>query len=146
MTLLDHYAVPVVGKKVCVIGRSCLVGLPTTLCLMDRGATVSNCDLHTTNLREIVKASDIVIASAGSPNLVKADWIKPGAVVVDVGFHVMEKWSDKNQRIEYIVGDVDIGAKQVASLMTPVPGGVGPMTVVSLLENTVDAFLHQQQK
>ena len=78
------------GKKVAVIGRSCVVGLPTQLFLMDRGATVTNCDIHTAGLREIFRSSDIVVASAGSPELVKADWIKPGAVVVDVGFHVLD--------------------------------------------------------
>lgn len=145
MTLLDHYGVSVAGKHVCVVGRSCLVGLPTQLCLMGRGATVTGCDINTVDLRDKVLAADIVVASAGSPNLIQADWIKPGAVVVDVGFHVVEEYDESGKRVEHIQGDVAKEARQVASLMTPVPGGVGPMTVAGLLENTVDAFLLQQQ-
>lgn len=140
MALLDYYHSTVLGKKVCIIGRSSLVGMPTQLCLMKRGATVTNCDINTVNLKHFVRDSDIVIASAGSPELVKKDWIKPGAIVVDAGYHVLES---KNSGTETIVGDVESGASQVASLMTPVPGGVGPMTVTMLLENTVDAFISQ---
>ena len=145
MSLLDHYSVNVTGKNVVVIGRSCIVGLPTQLFLMKRGATVTNCDINTTGLREIVQSADVVVASAGSPELVKADWIKPGAVVIDAGFHVMEELCNvTGNTMERIVGDVEAKADQVASLMTPVPGGVGPMTVAMLLDNTVQAFLNQQ--
>ena len=108
---------------------------------MKRGATVTNCDINTVHLKQFVRESDIVIASAGSPELVKTDWIKPGAIVVDAGYHVLE---NENSGTETIVGDVDSGASQVASLMTPVPGGVGPMTVTMLLQNTVDAFISQK--
>jgi 5,10-methylene-tetrahydrofolate dehydrogenase/methenyl tetrahydrofolate cyclohydrolase len=147
MALLDHYGVPITGKNVAVIGRSCVVGLPTQLLFMDRGATVTNCDINTTDLRSIVRSSDIVVASAGSPELVKADWVKSGAVVVDVGFHVKEEWCEKKGKIsERIVGDVHPDVHNVASLMTPVPRGVGPMTVAMLLENTLEAFHHQQKK
>lgn len=141
MGLLDYYHVPVLGKRVCIIGRSSLVGMPTQLCFMKRGATVTNCDINTVHLKQFVRESDIVIASAGSPELVKTDWIKPGAIVVDAGYHVLE---NENSGTETIVGDVDSGASQVASLMTPVPGGVGPMTVTMLLQNTVDAFISQK--
>lgn len=148
MALLDHYGVPITGKKVAVIGRSCVVGLPTQLFLRDRGATVTNCDINTTGLHKIIQSSNIVIASEGSPELVKASWIKPGAVVVDVGFHVVDRLCDKTGKsVQCIVGVVHADAHQVASLITPVPFGVGPMTVAMLVENTVEAFRwHHEQK
>jgi methylenetetrahydrofolate dehydrogenase (NADP+)/methenyltetrahydrofolate cyclohydrolase/formyltetrahydrofolate synthetase len=109
---------------------------------MKLGATVTNCDINTVNLKQSVRDSDIVIVSAGSSELVKADWIKPGAIVVDFGYHVLG-----NENLDgtgRIVGDVDSRARQVASLMTPVPGGIGPMTVTMLIENTVNAFMSQK--
>ena len=140
VALLDHYAVLVTGKNVCIIVRSCIVGLPTQLSLMKHGATVTSCDCNTTGLSDRTRDADIVIACAGSSELVKANWIKPGAVVVDVGFHVVKDSKVK----ERILEDVDAKATSVASLMTPVPGGVGPMTVASLLENKVDAYEAQR--
>lgn len=137
ISLLDHYAVNVMGKKVCIVGRSNIAGLPTQLLVMKRGASVTNVDINTGDLPDAVQNADIVIAAAGSPGLIKAEWIKPGAVIVDVGFHVIQ---DPETGEEQIVGDVEEEAARVASLMTPVPGGVGPMTVASLMENTFDAF------
>jgi 5,10-methylene-tetrahydrofolate dehydrogenase/methenyl tetrahydrofolate cyclohydrolase len=143
MALLDYYSIPLVGKKVCVIGRSRIVGMPTSLLLMQRGATVTNCDINTTGLQDCLRNADIVIAAAGSPELVKADWIKPGAVVVDVGMNVITSCDEDGSENEKILGDVEAEAKFVASLMTPVPGGVGPMTVAMLMQNTVEAFMAQ---
>lgn len=137
MALLDHYSVPILSKRICIVGRSNIVGMPTQLCLMRQGATVTNCDINTIDVKRHVQEADIVIAAAGSPELIRADWIKPGAVVIDAGFHVQ-----KDGDTERIVGDVEADADQVASLLTPVPGGVGPMTVAMLLHNT---FLAQQR-
>eukprot|EP00092_Neocalanus_flemingeri_P012878 GFUD01013874.1.p1 GENE.GFUD01013874.1~~GFUD01013874.1.p1 ORF type:complete len:958 (+),score=147.78 GFUD01013874.1:41-2914(+) len=142
MTLLDYYSVPVSGKKVCIIGRSTTVGMPIQLCIMKRGGSVTNCDINTTHLASFTKEADILIVAAGSPALVKGDWIKPGAVVIDVGFHVIAK----DEMDFEIVGDVDPEGHHYASLMTPVPGGVGPLTVHMLIENTIEAFLKQQRK
>jgi 5,10-methylene-tetrahydrofolate dehydrogenase/methenyl tetrahydrofolate cyclohydrolase len=130
---------------VCVIGRSRIVGMPTSLILMQHGATVTNCDINTTSLQDCLRDADIVIAAAGSPNLVKAEWIKPGAVVVDVGMSVIMSCEEHGSENEKILGDVEAEAKYVASLMTPVPGGVGPMTVAMVLQNTVEAFNAQQK-
>ena len=147
MAMIDYYNVPVLGKKVCIIGRSTIVGLPTKLLLMQRGATVTTCDINTTNLKTITMDADIIVAAAGSPSMVKSDWIKPGAVVIDAGFHALYS-SDAEQKEAgqpQIVGDVDAQAMRHASVMTPVPGGVGPMTVQMLLENTFEAFVSQHQ-
>lgn len=144
MSLLDYYSISVLGKKACIIGRFCIVGMPTMLCRMNRGATVTSCDINTAKLRSSVRNADIVIAAAGVPGLIKGDWIKPGAVVVGVGFHVLTDTNEDDTTVERIVGDVDPNMHQVASFPTPVPGGVGPMTVAMLLENTVDAFVAQK--
>ena len=101
------------------------------------GATVTNCDICTEQVQKHTLDADILVVATGHPELVRSEWIKPGAVVLDVGFHVDD---DAN-----IVGDVHTGAANVASLMTPVPGGVGPLTCHMLLENTVDAFVAQTQ-
>jgi len=143
LALLDHYQVGLTGKTVCVIGRSRIVGMPTTLLLMQRGATVTNCDIHTASLEQHVRQADVVIAAAGSPELVKAEWLKLGSVVVDVGVSVVSSCEEGEEEEATIVGDVEGDAKHVASMATPVPGGVGPMTVAMLLENTVEAFEQQ---
>lgn len=145
MALLDHYGVPLTGKNVCIIGQSNVVGKPLQLSLMGRGATVTGCNINTHNIAEHVKRADVVVAAAGVPELIQPDWVKPGAVVVDVGFHVQKTESDvaASKTTEKIVGDVDEAVGHVAALVTPVPGGVGPMTVSMLLENTVDAFDQQ---
>ncbi|MGW1342257.1 bifunctional 5,10-methylenetetrahydrofolate dehydrogenase/5,10-methenyltetrahydrofolate cyclohydrolase [Kribbella sp. NPDC002412] len=128
LRLLQAYDVPLAGAHAVVIGRSPILGKPAGMLLLASNATVTYTHSRTTNLPEIVRTADIVVAAVGKPNFVRGDWLKPGAVVVDAGYN------------EGNVGDVHFEeAAAVASLVTPVPGGVGPMTIALLLEQTVDA-------
>lgn len=130
--LLDAYDVAIEGKHAVVIGRSAILGKPMAGLLLDRNATVTICHSRTRNLTEIVKQADLVVAAVGRAEFVKGDWIKPGAVVMDAGYN------DGN------VGDVEFeAAQEVASMITPVPGGVGPMTIATLIDQTVDAAAAQ---
>jgi methylenetetrahydrofolate dehydrogenase (NADP+)/methenyltetrahydrofolate cyclohydrolase len=129
--LLDAYDVPIEGANVIVIGRSELVGRPVAQLLVNRNATVTIAHSRTKNLAEVCRAADIVVAAAGVKGLITADHIKPGATVIDVGIH---------RGPEGLSGDVDFGpVAEVAGLITPVPGGVGPMTIAMLLSNTLRA-------
>lgn len=137
MVLLDHYEIPLGGKTAVVVGRSNLVGKPVALMLLERNATVTICHSRSLELDRIVRKADIVVAAAGREHLVQGAWIKPGAVVVDVGIH---RRPAPDGQLE-VVGDVDFAeAAAVASHITPVPGGVGPMTVAMLLSNTLEAY------
>ncbi len=130
MYMLEAYGVDPDGKDTVVIGRSNIVGKPIATLLTLAHATVTVCHSHTKNLEEKVRNADILVSAAGRPHMVKGSWIKPGAVVIDVGIT-----RDKDGRLS---GDVDFEtAKDRASLITPVPGGVGPMTIVMLLMNTI---------
>jgi methylenetetrahydrofolate dehydrogenase (NADP+)/methenyltetrahydrofolate cyclohydrolase len=132
MRLLDHYGVDPSGKHAVVIGRSPILGKPVAMLLLARNATVTICHSRTRDLPEIVRGADIVVAAVGRPEFVKGDWIKPGAVVVDAGYN------------EGNVGDVAFDeAARHAGLITPVPGGVGPMTISVLLEQTIDGAERQ---
>lgn len=133
MRILEHYEIPLKGKRALVIGRSNIVGKPMALMLLSADCTVTIAHSKTEELKERCREADILVAAVGRAEMVKADWIKPGAVVVDAGYNKVEGRSGD-------VGDVDFaGASEVASAITPVPGGVGPMTVASLLANAVDA-------
>lgn len=133
MTLLDHYGVPLQGKRALVIGRSVILGKPMALMLLQKHATVTIAHSRTENLPDLCRQADIVVAAVGRAEMVRGDWIKPGAVVVDAGYNRVEGRDTD-------VGDVHFeSASQVASWITPVPGGVGPMTVASLLANAVEA-------
>lgn len=138
MVLLKESGVDVKGKHAVVLGRSDIVGSPVGFLLRNADATVTTCHSRTQNLQDYVKSADILVAAIGQPNFVKGDWLKPGVVVIDVGTnHVVDESKKTGQRL---VGDVDFeSAAEVASLITPVPGGVGPMTVAMLLQNVVDA-------
>ena len=130
--LLDFYNISVEGKSCVVIGRSNIVGKPMALLLLERNGTVTVCHSKTKNLKEITKAADIIIVAIGKPRFLTADMVKPGAVIVDVGIN---RGDDGK-----LVGDVDFAAvSDIASYITPVPGGVGPMTITMLLENTLTA-------
>ncbi|MEM1107354.1 MAG: tetrahydrofolate dehydrogenase/cyclohydrolase catalytic domain-containing protein [Planctomycetota bacterium] len=131
MRLMDAYDVPIEGKHAVVIGRSAILGKPMAGLLLERNATVTICHSRTQNLDAIVKQADIVVAAVGRAEFVKGDWIKPGAVVMDAGY------SDNKGDVEFET------AKDVASLITPVPGGVGPMTIATLIDQTVDAAASQ---
>ncbi|QJR22319.1 Methenyltetrahydrofolate cyclohydrolase / Methylenetetrahydrofolate dehydrogenase (NADP+) [Brevinematales bacterium NS] len=135
MEILRYYGIEVSGKKAAVIGRSNIVGKPMAALLLQANATVTICHSRTQNLAEEVKQADIVVAAVGKPRMITQEMIKPGAIVIDVGINrVDDPTTDKGYRL---VGDVDFeGVKEVASAITPVPGGVGLMTVAELLWNT----------
>lgn len=134
MTLLEAYGIDPKGKKAVVVGASNIVGRPQALELLLARATVTICHSATENLDKEVGAADIVVVGVGIPNFVKGEWIKPGAVVIDVGINRLEDGS--------LCGDVEFDvAKERAGMITPVPGGVGPMTIATLLENTLHAAM-----
>ncbi|MEA3308668.1 MAG: bifunctional methylenetetrahydrofolate dehydrogenase/methenyltetrahydrofolate cyclohydrolase FolD [Chloroflexota bacterium] len=134
--LLDRTGVPIDGQKAVILGRSNIVGLPVSMMLLKRNATITICHSHTQQLAEITSQADILIAAVGRAEMVKGDWIKPGALVIDVGINRVE--DDTRKRGYRLVGDVDFDeAVEVAAHITPVPGGVGPMTIAMLLKNTV---------
>ncbi|MEB3309624.1 MAG: bifunctional methylenetetrahydrofolate dehydrogenase/methenyltetrahydrofolate cyclohydrolase FolD [Snowella sp.] len=137
MRLLEEYNIEVAGKQAIVIGRSILVGKPLALMLLEKNATVTIAHSRTQNLAELTRQADIVVGAVGQPELIKANMVKPGAVVIDVGINRVED-SSGNARL---VGDVDFAAvAPIASYITPVPGGIGPMTVAMLLQNTVQSY------
>jgi methylenetetrahydrofolate dehydrogenase (NADP+)/methenyltetrahydrofolate cyclohydrolase/formyltetrahydrofolate synthetase len=138
MVLLQESGVDVSGKNAVVLGRSDIVGSPVSYLLKNADATVTVCHSKTQNLSDIIRQADIVVAAIGSPHFVKGDWLKHGAVVIDVGTNYIPDATKKSG--QRLVGDVDFdSALEVASQITPVPGGVGPMTVAMLLQNVVDS-------
>lgn len=143
--LLKRSEIQISGKEVVVIGRSNIVGLPVFLLLMHENATVTIAHSKTANLSEVVSRADIVIAAVGRAEIVKGNWLKPGCVVIDVGINT--KPDPTKKRGYRLVGDVDFeDCKTTAGFITPVPGGVGPMTIAMLLRNCVDAALREEKK
>ncbi|CAM6103884.1 unnamed protein product [Calypogeia fissa] len=136
--LLVRSGIPISGKRAVVVGRSNIVGMPVALLLNKQDATVTIVHSRTKNAQSIVKEADIVIAASGQAKMIKGDWIKPGAAVIDVGTNPVD---DPTKKAGYrIVGDCDYEeVKKVAGWITPVPGGVGPMTIAMLLQNTLDS-------
>jgi len=134
--LLDRYNIEIEGQEAVVLGRSNIVGLPVAMLLLHRNATITICHSRTQDLPATCRRADILIAAVGRPEMVKADWVKPGAAVIDVGINRVD---DPTRKRGYrLVGDVDFEAvKEVAGYLTPVPGGVGPMTIAMLLRNTL---------
>lgn len=142
MTLIERSGIETAGKHCVVIGRSDIVGTPMAVLLSRKGkyadCTVTLCHSRTKNIKEICLTADIIVVAIGKPHFLTADMVKEGAVVIDVGIHRIEDDSEKGY---HIVGDVDFdNVKQKCSYITPVPGGVGPMTIVSLLTNTLKAY------
>ena len=138
MTILEEYNIELEGKTAVVIGRSNIVGKPMAQLLLNKNATVTICHSRTKNLKEVAKQADILVVAIGKANFVTADMIKEGATVIDVGINRID---------EKLYGDVDFeGAKYIAGYISPVPGGVGPMTITTLLEHTVKAFKLQNNK
>ncbi|MFW6298469.1 MAG: bifunctional methylenetetrahydrofolate dehydrogenase/methenyltetrahydrofolate cyclohydrolase FolD [Bacillota bacterium] len=132
MTLLDHTGIKLEGKNAVIIGRSNIVGKPVAQLLLKANATVTIAHSRTRNLSELAASADVLVAAVGRPKMVTADMVKEGATVIDVGVNRIEG---------KLVGDVDFeNVKDKAANITPVPGGVGPMTIASLLENTVECF------
>ena len=131
------------GLHAVIIGRSNIVGKPMAQLLLEESCTVSIVHSKTKNIEEMTRQGDIVVAAVGRPLMVKKDWIKPGAVVIDVGINRVD---NPNTGKNKLVGDVDYdGVSEVASAITPVPGGVGPMTIACLLKNTLDAAFRQEK-
>ena len=139
--LLDYANIQIDGKRAVVLGRSNIVGMPVSKLLLDRNATVTICHSHTKDLASITKEADILIAAIGKPLFVKEDMVKEGAVVIDVGVN-------RNEVTKKLCGDVDFeNVKDHTSYITKVPGGVGPMTITCLMENTIECFLkHMGEK
>jgi methylenetetrahydrofolate dehydrogenase (NADP+) / methenyltetrahydrofolate cyclohydrolase len=139
--LLRFYNIPVEGKRVVVLGRSSLVGKPTALYFTHRNATVTVCHSHTLNLLEETKKADIIIVATGKPGLITRDHVLPHQTVIDVGINTVQGKLEEEIEGKKIVGDVDfLGVEKIVSAITPVPGGVGVMTVLSLFENLLDAY------
>jgi methylenetetrahydrofolate dehydrogenase (NADP+)/methenyltetrahydrofolate cyclohydrolase len=136
--LLDHTGVQLEGAEAVVLGRSNIVGMPVALLLVGRNATVTICHSRTKDLPEVTRRADVLVAAVGRPEMVREDWVKPGAVVIDVGTNrVDDPSAEKGYRL---TGDVAFDeVKEVASAITPSPGGVGPMTIAMLLRNTLRA-------
>ena len=127
MRILKHYQIEISGKTAVVVGRSPILGKPMAMMLLNENATVTICHSRTKNLEDQIKNADIVVGAVGVPRLIQKDWIKEGAVVIDAGYHPAEK-----------CGDIDLdGIDKIASAYTPVPGGVGPMTINTLILNTL---------
>ena len=139
MEILDYYGIDCKGKNAVVIGRSLVVGKPAAMMLMAKNATVTVCHSRTPNIKEVCRGADILIAALGKPGFVTEDMVKPGAVVIDVG---TTRVPDATRKSGFrLSGDVDF--EHVApkcSYITPVPGGVGPMTICSLMMNTMQAW------
>lgn len=132
ITLLEEYNIDISGKEAVVIGRSNIVGKPMAMLLLNKNATVTIAHSRTNNLKEVTKRADILVVAIGKPNFVTADMVKPGATVIDVGIN---RVNDK------LYGDVDFeNVEKIAGYITPVPGGVGPLTIATLLENTIKAY------
>lgn len=139
MRLLKHYHIEIKGKDVAIIGASNIIGKPLSMLMLNAGASVSVCHILTKDISFYTQNADIVCVGVGKPDLIKASMLKKGAVVVDIGINHLNDGR--------IVGDVDFtNAQKVAGFITPVPKGVGPMTIASLLENTLIAFEKQQRK
>ena len=127
MRILEHYKIEISGKNAVVVGRSPILGKPMAMMLLNKNATVTICHSRTMNLQEHIKNADILVGAVGVPRLIQKDWIKDGAVVIDAGYHPAEK-----------CGDIDLqDIDSIASAHTPVPGGVGPMTINTLILNTL---------
>ncbi|MBP7114540.1 MAG: bifunctional 5,10-methylenetetrahydrofolate dehydrogenase/5,10-methenyltetrahydrofolate cyclohydrolase [Candidatus Peribacteraceae bacterium] len=136
--LLSHYKIPIEGKHAVVVGHSNIVGKPLAIMLLNRDATVTVCHIKTKNLKEQTLQADILCVAVGKPGLITEDMVKPGAVIIDIGVTKVDG---------VLKGDVDFDAVQkIASAITPVPGGVGPMTVASLIRNCVTAKKRQNER
>ena len=127
MRILEHYKIEISGKNAVVVGRSPILGKPMAMMLLNKNATVTICHSRTANLQEHIQNADILVGAVGVPRLIKKDWIKDGAIVIDAGYHPAEKCGDIDLR------EID----SIASAYTPVPGGVGPMTINTLILNTL---------
>ena len=132
--LIEHYNIEVEGKYAVVVGRSAILGKPVSMLLLEKNATVTIAHSKTKNLENLLKQADIVVACVGKPEFIKKEWLKPGVVILDAGYNPGN------------IGDVEKEAYEIASAYTPVPGGVGPMTINMLLTQTVESFRRKMEK
>ena len=132
--LIEHYNIEVEGKYAVVVGRSAILGKPVSMLLLEKNATVTIAHSKTKNLENLLKQADIVVACVGKPEFIKKEWLKPGVVILDAGYNTGN------------IGDVEKEAYEIASAYTPVPGGVGPMTINMLLTQTVESFRRKMEK
>ncbi len=138
ISLLEYYKISIAGRRVTVVGRSSLVGKPTAIALLNRNATVTIAHSKTADLKTVCKEAEILIVAMGKAKFITADFVSPGQTVIDVGINALDG---------KMVGDVDFaGVQSIVAAISPVPGGVGPMTVVSLFQNLVDAYLSSLSK
>ena len=141
ITMIESTGVDIAGKKAVVVGRSNIVGKPVAKLLLDRNATVTMAHSRTKDLASVCSEADILVAAVGRPEMLTADYVKPGAVVIDVGINRVAAQDGTS----HLVGDVHFAsASQKAGFITPVPGGVGPMTITMLMRNTIECFLAKQ--
>ena len=150
LDLLDYYKVSLAGQHVLIIGRSILVGKPTALALLNRDATVTIAHSKTVNLKELARVCDILIVALGQPRFINEEYVRPGQVVVDIGinFEASNSKNDSSDEIQKqtLVGDVDFEkVKDIVGAITPVPNGIGPMTVASLFENLITAYKNDKK-
>lgn len=147
LSLLDFYKIPLSGKRIVVVGRSALVGKPTAVCLLNKGATTTIAHSQTKNLSELTRQAEILVVAIGRPDFIGEDFVSPGQIIVDIGINSLQ--GDKLQEEisgKKTTGDVDFNAvKGIVGAITPVPGGIGPLTVASLFENLILAYSLQYQ-
>lgn len=142
--MIETTGVSISGKKAVVVGRSNIVGKPVAKLLLDRNATVTIAHSRTADLAAVCREADILVAAVGRPQMITADMVKPGAVVIDVGINRIPCVKEDGTQGSRLVGDVDFApVSEVAGYITPVPGGVGPMTITMLMENTIECFLRK---
>jgi len=145
MCMIDSTGIDLKGKMAVVVGRSNIVGKPVAKLLLDRNATVVIAHSRTADLASVTLQADVLVVAVGRPKMVTGDMVKPGAVVIDVGINRIDVPSEDGSKSSRLVGDVDFeSAAEVAGWITPVPGGVGPMTITMLMENTIECFLRRQ--
>ncbi len=145
LTLLDHYKISLEGKRLAMIGRSTLVGKPTAIALINRNASVLICHRKTQNIPNITRNAEIIVVAAGHPHLITKEYVKPGQIVIDVGINLISgtKFEEEIPGKKF-VGDVNFEeVKDIVEAISPVPGGVGPLTVASLFQNLVTAYKQQ---
>ena len=142
LEILDRYKIDLCGKNICILGRSAIVGLPLSLLLLYRNATVTICHSKTQNISDITKRADILIAACGRMEMVKKEWIKENCVIIDIGINSKQ---DSTKKLGYrLVGDVDFNdVKEKVEYITPVPGGVGPMTIAMLMKQTIESAIRE---
>lgn len=141
ITLLNYYSIPIEGKKITIVGRSSLVGKPTALALLNHNATVTVCHSKTTHLKEETKKADILIVAIGKPAFITKEYVNKGQIVIDVGINSVGGKLENDIMLPKLIGDVEYSeVKEIVGAITPVPGGIGQLTVLSLFQNLIDVY------